>query len=308
VSETRLALQTRLAERLGSRAEARWIVEEVLGQCASGAGGTLAGASDDACARAETMAERRLAGEPLQYVLGSWAFRTIELVVDARALIPRPETEQVVEVGMAELRRIAGSVGGGAARGDGPVVVDLGTGTGAIALSMAAELVGELPGLELWATDADPAALSLAAENRERVASSMPAVPTMPSVRDRVHLLGGSWYAALPPELRGRVAMVISNPPYVSAAEWEELDPQVRQEPLGALVAGSSSDGTAGLADVEAVLRGAPEWLVPGGVVVVELAPHQAAAAANLAERADFTEVRVVADLAGRDRTVVARR
>jgi release factor glutamine methyltransferase len=250
-----------LADRLGSAAEARWLTQF---------------APPD---RLEELVERRLSGEPLQYVLGTWAFRDLELTVDQRALIPRPETEQVVEVALGLL--------GGRPH---PVVVDLGTGSGAIALSVAVER----PEAEVWATDLDPSALELARVNRERTGAT-------------VELCQGSWYEALPPPLRGRVDLVVSNPPYVSDEEWPGLDQEVRREPRQALVAGDGSDGTPGLADVEAVLAGAPEWLVPGGWVVVELAPLQARAASALAARFGLGNVAVAQDLAGRDRAVTAR-
>lgn len=251
-----------LADRLGSAAEARWLTQF---------------APPD---RLEELVERRLSGEPLQYVLGTWAFRNLELIVDHRALIPRPETEQVVEVALGLL-----------GERPHPVVVDLGTGSGAIALSIARER----PEAEVWATDLDPAALELAAANRERTGAA-------------VELCRGSWYAALPQRLRGRVDLVVSNPPYVSDKEWPTLDEEVRREPRQALVAGDGSDGTPGLADVEAVLSGAPGWLVPNGAVVVELAPHQVRAAAALAWRAGLADVGLARDLAGRDRAVTARR
>ncbi|HUA93936.1 MAG TPA: peptide chain release factor N(5)-glutamine methyltransferase [Acidimicrobiales bacterium] len=250
-----------LADRLGSDAEARWLTQL---------------APPD---RLEELVERRLSGEPLQYVLGAWAFRNLELTVDQRALIPRPETEQVVEVALGLL-------------GDRPhpVVVDLGTGSGAIALCIALER----PGAEVWATDLDPAAIELATANRKRTGAT-------------AELCQGSWYEALPPRLLGRVDLVVSNPPYVSEREWPTLDEEVRREPRQALVAGDGSDGTPGLADVEAVLSGAARWLVPGGAVVVELAPHQALAGAALARRAGLVGVGLARDLAGRERAVTAR-
>lgn len=250
-----------LADRLGSASEARWLAR-------------LAPEGE-----LEAMVARRLAGEPLQYVLGRWAFRTLDLAVDPRALIPRPETEQVVEVALAEL-------------GDrsAPVVADLGTGSGAVALAVAVER----PGARVWATDVDPDALALAEANRAGVGAE-------------VTLCRGSWYDALPGELRGGVDLVVANPPYVSEEEWPTLPPEVRREPHRALVAAAGSDGTPGLAAVEAVLAGAPGWLAPGGVVVVELAPHQAAAGVRVARRAGLRAVRVAPDLAGRDRAVVGR-
>lgn len=250
-----------LADRLGSDAEARWLARF---------------APPD---RLEELVERRLSGEPLQYVLGTWAFRTLELGVDHRALIPRPETEQVVEAGLGLLGDLPR-----------PVVVDLGTGSGAIALSVAAER----PGAEVWATDADATALELAAANRERTGAA-------------VTLRHGSWYEPLPHRLRGRVDLVVSNPPYVSEGEWSALDEEVRREPRRALVSGPGGEGTPGLAGVEAVLTGAPRWLAPGGAVVVELAPHQAQAAVAVAVRAGLVGVGLVQDLAGRDRAVTGR-
>lgn len=287
---TRAALQEELADRLGSGHEARWMVEEVLGR---GAPGTPV--SEHAAGVLSKMAARRRAGEPLQYVLGTWSFRTLELAVDRRALIPRPETEQVAEVALAEARRAAGQRGG-------CVVVDLGTGTGAIALAMAVELRAEVDALEVWATDREADALALAAENRDRVGVHHPGAAEV------VRLRRGEWFDALPAELAGRVDVAVANPPYVSDGEWHTLDPEVRQEPRSAVVAGPGSDGTPGMAGVEAVLAGAVRWLAPGGAVVVELAPAQAEAAVALAGRLGLHDVRLARDLAGRDRAVVGRR
>ena len=110
----------------------------------------------------------------------------------------------------------------------------------------------------------------------------------------------GSWLEPLPAALRGAVDLVVSNPPYVAEEEWAGLAPEVRAEPRRALVAGPGSDGTPGLGDVEAVLRQAMDWLGRPGTAVIELAPHQASAAAELAGRLGFDDVRVEPDLAGR--------
>lgn len=286
---TRASVERDLAGRLGSSREARWMVEEVLGRH----GAPAAVVADAAARRLAAMAARRRAGEPLQYVLGTWAFRSLELEVDRRALIPRPETEQVTEVALAEARRVAGG-------GPRAVLVDLGTGTGAVALALAVELA--LPGLEVWATDAEPDALALAAANRDRVGVRHP------GAAERVRLRLGSWFQALPPALAGDVHLVVSNPPYVSEAEWGSLDPEVRREPRSALVAAASSDGTPGMGAVETVVAGARHWLADGGAVVVELAPSQAHAAAALATALGYREVRIEPDLSGRDRVLVARR
>ncbi len=292
---SRGTLQAALASRLGSASEARWILEEVLG-AGDGTGGEV---GERAVRTISDMASRRLAGEPLQYVLGSWAFRTVELLVDDRALIPRPETEQVVEVALGEVRR---QLAVRAAPGVPMLVADLGTGSGAIALSISAELGRECPQLRIAATDVDVSALQLAEENRRRVAARVPRALAQVELRE------GTWFDALRPEWRGQVQLVVSNPPYVSEDEWPMLDPEVRREPYGALVSPAGSDGTPGLGGVEAVLTSACEWLVPGGAVVVEMAPHHAGPAGELASRAGYRHVRVEADLAGRPRAVVARR
>jgi release factor glutamine methyltransferase len=117
----------------------------------------------------------------------------------------------------------------------------------------------------------------------------------------------GDWLEPLPVRLRSAVDLVVSNPPYVSEAEWEGLEQEVRLEPRGALVAGAASNGTAGLADVEAVLRQARAWLRRPGAVVIELAPHQAEAAMALATGFGYEETHVEQDLARRPRALVAR-
>ena len=266
------------AARLGSKAEARWIVSEA--------------ASDPwphlldelVSVRAERyfaqMVERRAAGEPLQYVLGRWPFRQLDLIVDRRVLIPRPETEQVVEVALGELALL----------GSAPVVVDLGTGSGAIALSVAAEA---RPGA-VWATDASPDAIAMARANLVGLGGSR---------APKVRLAVGSWWDALPDELRGQISLVISNPPYVSTAEMGSLPAVVADwEPASAL-----HGGPRGLDAIEVIVAGAPTWLARPGTLVVELAPHQATAATALARAAGFQETRVEKDLAGRDRALVAR-
>ncbi len=293
-----------------ARHEARFIVDEVLGAdpgpgadpAPGSSAGSSAGASRsavvpaDAAERARAMAARRAAGEPLQYIFGHWPFRELDLRVDPRVLIPRPETEQVVEVALGEARRLAGL-----RPGRDLVVVDAGTGSGAIALALANALGAGVPA-QLWATERSADALEVAAANRAawRAASTGGGLPD-------VHLIRGSWLAPLPEELRGRVDLVVSNPPYVTEDEWAGLDPEVRAEPRQALVAGPGSEGAPGLADVEAVVEEARRWLGRPGVVVVELAPSQADAARERARQLGYDEVRVEPDLAGRPRALVAR-
>ena len=297
---TRGELVAELASVVGAPHEARFIVDEALGLGLplghpSAPTGPL---EDDVVSAARAMASRRAAGEPLQYVFGHWPFRRLDLFVDPRVLIPRPETEQVVEVAMAEARRLL-TVGGrgGSGSGAGLVVADAGTGSGAIALSLATEL-GPRVVAEMWATDVSTDALAVAASNLEAARRARPAGAELPPTT----LVHGSWLEHLPGRLRGGIDLVVSNPPYVSEAEWDELDEEVRLEPRGALVAGMASDGTAGLADVEAVLRQARAWLCRSGAVVIEIAPYQAEAAAALASSLGFAGTRVELDLARRPR------
>lgn len=279
--------------------EARFIVDEVFGvESVDSVEGSL---DVGAVAAARTMAALRAAGEPLQYIFGHWAFRGLDLNVDARVLIPRPETEQVVEVALAEARRLA--AGRDRGRG-GLVVVDAGTGSGAIALALATELGSSLVS-EVWATDASSDALEVAGTNIDAVVDgSQGGAAPVPIVT----LAKGSWLEPLPERLRGGVDLIVSNPPYVSEDEWAGLDPEVRREPRAALVAGAAGDGTPGLADVEAVLRQSLTWLRRPGVVVVELAPHQAEAASAMARALGYDETGVELDLARRPRALVARR
>jgi release factor glutamine methyltransferase len=170
------------------------------------------------------------------------------------------------------------------------VVADLGTGSGAIALALAREL----PDAEVWATDVSDDALAVARAN----------VAGVGSVATRVRLHAGSWYETLPPDLRGALRVIVSNPPYVAEHEVRDLPREVAEwEPRDALVSGPT-----GYEALEAVIADAPAWLDPsGGALVVELAPHQAERALELADGAGFTDVRVDQDLVGRARVLVAR-
>jgi release factor glutamine methyltransferase len=293
--------------RVGSAAEARWLIE-------AASGGTYPLVLDElvtarTAAWLDERVARRLAGEPLQYVLGRWAFRGLDLLVDRRVLIPRPETEQVVDVALAELRRrgvsglpaTTGQSGAsgrsgpsgrsGAGARSAPVVVDLGTGSGAIALSIAAEHRDA----RVWATDVSGDALAVARANLAGLGGSAAA---------RVRLVQGGWWAALPDQLSGTVDLAVANPPYIASTEMADLAAEIVDwEPHLALEAGPD-----GLEDISVILEGAPDWLAPDGAAVIELAPHQAAAASAVARRVGFSEVEVHRDLSGRDRALVARR
>ena len=220
-------------------------------------------------AAARELVARRARREPLQYVLGEWGFRHLTLTVDRRALIPRPETEILVERALA---LVAGL--------ERPRVLDVGTGSGAIALAIA----DEHPGAVVTGLDSSEDALGLAAENVAR---------TGLAVELAVHDL----FEGLPD---GPWDLVVSNPPYVDAADLAGLQPEVREwEPHGAL----SAEGA-----VEAVARGAVAVLAPGGALVVEVGAGQTDATAALFHELGFAGVRMTRDLAGHDRVVEGRR
>jgi release factor glutamine methyltransferase len=258
--------------------EVRWMLEVATGLEPA----ELAVSLDEPCTERvvdalDGMVGRRIAGEPLQHVLGRWGFRTLDLLVDARALIPRPETEVVAGLALAEVDRLGASL-----------VVDLGTGSGAIALSIAAET---WPRVEVWGTDASPGALAVARAN-------LAGLGRRASV---VRLAEGDWFAALPADLAGRIDLVVSNPPYVAAAD--PLPAEVRDwEPASALVPGPT-----GLEAIERIVADAPGWLSRPGALVLEIGETQADAVRAMAIDAGFTDVEVHPDLAGRDRAVLAR-
>jgi release factor glutamine methyltransferase len=235
----------------------------------------------------DRMLERRGRGEPLQYVLGSWGFRRLDLFLDSRVLIPRPETEIVTEVALAELDRAV--IARAERRGDSaaPAAIDLGTGSGAIALSLAVER----PKLRVWATDASADALDVARANLVGIGHH----------GRRVTLAHGDWFDALSPDLAGSFDLVVSNPPYVAA--HEELPAVVRDwEPAQALVPGPT-----GFEAYERILPAARSWLRPDGAIVFEIGASQAVAVRALAERLGYSHTSVHQDLAGRDRAVVVR-
>jgi release factor glutamine methyltransferase len=254
--------------------EARWIVERAAGDP------YRVVAEKPVTVRSHhhwrLMVERRETGEPLQYVLERWSFRSLELFVDKRVLIPRPETEVVVEAVLAEHARVGGPV------------VDLGTGSGAIALSV----VVERPGTEVWGVDRSAAALAVARANCTGLGRRA----------TTVRLVEGSWFDALPRELRGEVGVIASNPPYVPDGAHLSVD-VADWEPAEALRAGPD-----GLDDIRAIVSEARSWLAPGGALVVEHGDDQGTVVRELADAAGFAHIRTGTDLAGRDRYLVARR
>lgn len=262
--------------------ETRWIIERAAGF--DGAEYVL-GLDEKVTERGmhfhDLMVERRLAGEPLQYVLGRWGFRTLDLFVDRRVLIPRPETEVVAGLAIAELQSMRAS------GIDRPIVVDLGTGSGAIGLSVAVEVEGA----EVWISDVSTDALVVARSNLAGIGRAA----------TRVRAVEGSWFEALPEELIGTIDLIVSNPPYVAIGD--EVEEVVRDwEPMSALFAGND-----GLDDLRKIASDAVTWLRPGGTLVLEMAPDQVPMVSDLVLTNGFVTAKSHSDLAGRPRAVVAQ-
>jgi release factor glutamine methyltransferase len=225
--------------------------------------------------------KRRAAGEPLQYVTGEVAFRHLIVKVRPGVLIPRPETEVLVDVGLVALDAAI------AKRGEA-LAIDLCTGSGCVAVALAQERSQ----VRVIATDISPVAVEVAAENASRL-----------ELADRVEVLAGDLSAPVPRELLGEVDLLISNPPYVPSAEVSNLPAEVAGfEPHLALDGGED-----GLAVFRRILTEARDWLRPGfGVLAVELDERSMEQAAAEALQW-YEDVRVVSDLAGRERIVTAR-
>jgi len=239
--------------------------------------------SPEVARRFREAVERRARGVPFAYAVGSVGFRTLELQIDSRALIPRPETEGLVEL-VLDWARGAGEREEG--RGRGGVAADIGTGCGCIALSLAVE--GEFD--RVIAVERSAAAAALARENVERV---RPPVPVEVREGDLLAPLGGG----------ARLRAIVSNPPYLTDAEYASLEPGVRLfEPREALVGGGD-----GLAVTRALLAGARGLLEPGrGLIALEIDERRAAETAALARAHGWSQVVVREDLFGRPRFLLA--
>jgi release factor glutamine methyltransferase len=229
--------------------------------------------SDAELGAVRELVRRRGRREPLQHIVGHTEFFGLRLKTDRRALIPRPETELLVET-------IVARVAAPPAR-----ILDLGTGGGAIALALARAF----PGARVTAVDSSPDALALAAENAASTGLS-----------DRVVFALSDWLGAIP---KGEsFDLIASNPPYLSQDEAAATAPEVREyEPAGALTAG---DG--GFADLEEIARASAPALAPGGMLALETGVGHHARLASVLREAGYSRTESVADLAGRDRFVLA--
>lgn len=218
---------------------------------------------------------RRGQGEPLQYITGWTEFHGLRLKVDRRALIPRPETELLVE-------RIVERLGPPPGR-----ILDLGTGSGAIALALAKQY----PEAAVLAVDSSEAALELARENAAQT-----------GLAGRVEFLRSDWFAAVP--AGPRFDLIVSNPPYLSAEETAATAVEVRNfEPASALTSG----GPDGAQDLERIIATAKDYLLPGGWLVLETGISQHPSLLARAREAGWTAAESLRDLTGRDRFIFAR-
>jgi release factor glutamine methyltransferase len=227
----------------------------------------------DELAAYRALIQRRLGGEPVAYLVGKKEFHSLELDVDARVLVPRPDTEILVETALSLLAADAISR-----------VVDIGTGSGAIALA----LKKERPGLEVLAVDRSPDAAAVARANAERLALA-------------VEVLEGDLLA--PVATRGPFALIVSNPPYIPSAEIATLAPEVRKEPLAAL-----DGGPDGLAIIRRLIKDSPPLLEPAGTLALEVGDRQAQTIQQLfATDGRYQPATIAKDLASIDRVVYAK-
>jgi release factor glutamine methyltransferase len=247
------------------RVDAEWLVAHVVGGSRTDVYAGDRALHGDELVRLQALADRRRAREPLAYVLGEWGFRRLTLEVDPRVLIPRPETEILVERCLELLDGV-----------EKPRVLDIGVGSGAIALA----IVDERPDASVVATDTSPAALEVAAANKLRLGFD-----------GRVELRQGDLLAGAD----GPFDLIVSNPPYVPPEDLERLQPEVLLEPREALV------GSGRHAEVAAAALPA---LRSRGVLVLEVGDGQAPEAAASLRELGYGEVGVTADLAGRERVV----
>ena len=224
---------------------------------------------------------RRLQREPIAYILGRQEFWSLDFEVAPDVLIPRPETERLVEIALDLARKKL-------TQDKSVRILDIGTGSGAIAVSLAKELLASL----IWATDVSGAALKIADGNARRS-----------GVADRIHFLHGDLFAPVA-EAAGRFDLIVSNPPYIRSAAIDTLEPEVsRWEPRGAL-----DGGVDGLDFYRRIASQAFSYLAPHGAVAVEIAADMGKEVANIfAEVANYADVRVYRDYADRDRVIVAQ-
>jgi release factor glutamine methyltransferase len=237
---------------------------------------------DDMLLHAEAMADwkileaRRLSGEPIAYLVGKRGFYNIELYVAPRVLIPRPETELLVEIGLREIKRLNTPAS----------ILDLGTGSGAIALAIA----HEAPSAKITATDQSIEALEIAKINAARL-----------NVMCRVQFFQGGWYEALDGDMSFDV--ILSNPPYIAAQDTHLGQGDLRFEPVSAL-----TDHGNGLTCLEKIITGAQPYLNPNGLLALEHGFDQSEAVVALMKSAGLSDIQTHLDLGGHYRVASGRK
>ena len=232
--------------------------------------------SEEQLERFGALRDRRLKREPLQYIIGEWEFYGLRIYTTPAALIPRPETELLVSRTAEIAKTMPGSIR----------IVDIGTGLGAIALALA----HHLPNVKVIAVDVSAEALALAKRNSERLALSNLELLQSDVLQD-------SFLVEI-----GKVDLLVSNPPYVSLGEWDELEPELLHEPRIAL-----TDESDGLLFYKRLMRIAPTVLKPGGRILIELGHEAAKSISSIAEVSGLQIVEILRDHNGLDRVVVAK-
>ncbi|QWE18809.1 peptide chain release factor N(5)-glutamine methyltransferase [Polynucleobacter corsicus] len=234
------------------------------------------GLNEQAFGEWENLVSRRVLGEPIAYILGRKGFHNIELEVGPGVLIPRPETELLVEIALTEITKLNKHIR----------VLDLGTGSGAIALSIASTA----PLASLIATDQSTEALAIAKQNAQSL-----------KLLDQVQFLLGSWYTALTEP--SQFDVIVSNPPYIAHENPHLTQGDLRFEPQSAL-----TDYASGLSCLEIIIAGADQYLKPGGLIAVEHGFDQSEAVMGLMKVAGLIGVQAHLDLAGHCRAASGRK
>ncbi len=280
--EELLSETTRRLEGDNAELEAKWMIEEVSG--VTNLHDYQEQAKPIQLKRLSKLIARRLTGEPLQYVLGRWQFRELDLFVDDRVLIPRPETEILVGYALEECKSKKNQLDEARSLN----VADLGCGSGAIGLSIAREIQE----VSVWCTDVSEGAIAVTRAN----------LAGLGMVGQKVSISQGSWFEALPQEMLEKFDVIISNPPYIS--DSEELPLEVSEwEPSSSL-----RSGPLGTEDLSFLLNNSIEWLSAEGQLILELAPMQADQMVEEAKNLNFREVQLRNDLTGRDRVLMAKK
>ncbi len=273
------------AVELGNEQEARWLCEHASGLDRVELDAARDEVVSQRCGVAlRAMVARRLTGEPLQYVMKSWAFRHLDVLVDNRVLIPRPETEVVVQVALDLAREMISKTNSKLR------VADLGTGSGVIGLSLASEL--PRGSNEVWLTDLSADALEVARAN----------LAGLGLINGDVRVALGSWFAALPSELKNSFDLIVSNPPYIGVYDPSVESSVLNHEPHLALFAGSD-----GLDAYREIISHADEWLATDGWIVLEIGHQQGDAVRELLAQNSFKQIEIRKDLAGHDRIALAK-